>query len=281
MIADLHLHSYYSDGTQPPEEIAEEAKSKGIGLISLCDHNVLSGLSEFEYACKKRNIKYISGVEIDCLFGDKNLHILAYNFDLKNKALIDLLSSNYAIMEQMSIDLIKKMSNDYSSISLKEYETFNRIPRNGGWKGIDYLRSKGFSISYPDCMKYYREYNIKNSNEFQDLKTVCKIIHEAGGVAVLAHPGDRLDQNPDTFITSLRKIIELGVDGVECFYPSHSKSITKLCVDFCREEDLIITAGSDSHGEFASYINGVYYAMGVVMVDTENLNLKELNDAIN
>lgn len=276
MIADLHIHSYYSDGTQSPEEIAEEAKSKGIGLISLCDHNTIESFQEFREACDKRNIKVISGVEIDCLYSNRTLHILAYNCDLKDRSLNNLLKSNFEAMEQMSIDLISKMSVDYQNITLKEYETYSRIPENGGWKGIDYIRSKGFAISYPECMKYYRDYGIGGLNNFQTIQTVCKIIHNAGGIAILAHPGDRLDQTINNFIGSLRKIKDLGVDGVECYYPSHSEEITKACVEFCKAHSLVITAGSDSHGEFAQLVNGVYYAMGAIKVDTENLNLKGL-----
>lgn len=276
MIADLHIHTYYSDGTRSPEEIVEEAIQNGIDLISVCDHNSVESFPRLKKACLDRNIKCINGVEIDCLFGNLSLHILAYNCSPDNSSFMNLLETNSDILEQMSIDLIEKMSKDYSQISLKEYEAFSRVPENGGWKGIDYLRSKGFSAGYPECMKYYREYSVSCLNSFQTLKAVCNVIHGAGGLAVLAHPGNQLDRTADKFKETLSEINNLGIDGIECYYPSHSKEITNICVDFCRENDLLITAGSDSHGDFASFVDGVRYAIGAVKVDIKDLYLKGL-----
>jgi predicted metal-dependent phosphoesterase TrpH len=276
MFADLHIHTYFSDGTRSPEEVAEEAKQNGIGLISVCDHNSVASFPRLKKACDSRSITCIRGVEIDCLFGDLIIHILAYNCRADNTFFINLLKTTNDILEQMSTDLVEKMSVDYSQICLKEYEAFSRTPENGGWKGIDYLRSKGFIASYPECMKYYGEYGARCRDSFETIKNVCDIIHNAGGLAVLAHPGLRLDNTTNIFKKSLCEISILGIDGIECFYPSHNKEITNICVDFCRENDLLITAGSDSHGDFASIVDGVHYAIGAVKVDTNDLNLKGL-----
>ncbi|HYF81534.1 MAG TPA: PHP domain-containing protein [Clostridia bacterium] len=276
MIADLHIHTYFSDGTRSPEEVVEEAKQNGIGLISVCDHNSIASFPRLKKACDSRNITCISGAEIDCLFGGLNIHILAYNCRADNPSFINLLKTTNDIMEQMSVDLVEKMSVDYPQIGLKEYEVFNRTPVNGGWKGIDYLKSKGFTVSYPECMKYYREYGAKCSSSFQTMETVCGVIHNAGGLAVLAHPGERLDKTTSNFMKSLYGINNLGIDGIECYYPSHNKEITDICVNFCRGNDLLITAGSDSHGDFASFIDGIHYAIGAVKVDINDLNLKGL-----
>lgn len=276
MIADLHVHTYFSDGTQSPEEIVDEAIQNGIGVVSVCDHNSIESFPRLKKACDEKNISCISGAEIDCLFDDINIHVLAYNCRSDNLAFINLLNNTNDTLEQISIDLIRKMSVDYPQIDLKEYEVFNRTPENGGWKGIDYLKSKGFIANYPECMKYYREYGARCTDSFHNIKTVCDIIHKAGGMVVLAHPGERLDKTISNFKRSLYEISNLGIDGIECYYPSHSKEITNICVNFCVENDLLITAGSDSHGNFASFIDGVHYAMGSVKVDINNLNLKGL-----
>lgn len=276
MIADLHIHTYYSDGTRSPEEIVEEAVQNSIDLISVCDHNSIESFPRLKKACDDRNINCIRGAEIDCLFGNLNLHILAYNCSPDNSSFMNLLKTNSDILEQMSVDLVEKMSKDYSQINLKEYEVFSRVLENGGWKGIDYLKSKGFDASYPECMKYYREYGVSCSSSFQTIITVCSIIHNAGGLAVLAHPGNQLDITANNFKEGLYEIKSLGIDGIECYYPSHSKEVTNFCIDFCRENDLLITAGSDSHGDFASFIDGVNYAIGAVKIDIKDLYLKGL-----
>ncbi len=274
MFADLHIHTYFSDGTKSPEEVVLEAKEKGIGLISVCDHNSVHSYSRLKTACNEYNIKYIAGVEIDCSFNDSIVHILAYNCSVKNKKFLTLLRNNNEIMEQMSVDLILEMSKDYPQITIEEYNSFKRNPKNGGWKGIDYLKSKGFDGDYPNCMKYYDKYNIKPCGNFETVKTVCELIHSLSGVAVLAHPQDRLGK--EKFIESLYELKNQGIDGVECYYPSHSKEKTDICVDFCNKNNLLITAGSDSHGDFAKFVEGVFYSIGAIKVDTTKLNLKGL-----
>ena len=174
----------------------------------------------------------------------------------------------------MSVDLIAAMSKDHPDINPQEYQSFERNPLHGGWKGIDYLKSKGYSADYPQCMTYYADYDVRVRQPFESVQTVCSIIHEAGGKAVLAHPGDRLPNEKQLFIENLERLHGLGIDGVECYYPSHSDEITALALSFCREHRLLVTAGSDSHGEFAKLVNGVEYYIGAVQADKRGLNLE-------
>lgn len=277
MFADLHLHTCFSDGTNWPEEVVQQAKQNNIGIISICDHNTIESWPRAGASCKKAGIYFIPGVEIDCSFLEHvTLHILAYDCDSTDSGFLNLLHFNRTIMEQMSIDLIEKMQSDYPILSSKEYASFRRRPENGGWKGIDYLRSKGFAISYPQCMQYYQTYKIAVCRPFFTAKEVISCIHRAGGFAVLAHPGDRLDNRKDYFYHCLELLYEQGLDGVECYYPSHSKEITRLCIDFCKQKDLLITCGSDSHGSFARYVKNVYYEIGCITPSLECLNLKKL-----
>ncbi len=276
MYADLHIHTQFSDGTMTPEEVVAKAVQLGIGLISICDHNTMDGYPQLEMACKTHQVQCLPGVEIECSFGERILHVLAYNCDIHNARLQKQLQENTDIMEQMSIDLIEKMSKEYPELSMEEYATFQRNPANGGWKGIDYLQSKGFGASYPDCMRYYRDFEVSPAKSFLDVASLCEIIHQAGGVAVLAHPAIQLEQNEEAFLASLSWLSDHGIDGVECFYPSNAQQMTDLCVSFCKERDLLITAGNDSHGEFAKEIQGVRFELGKLQVDMDRLNLKGL-----
>ncbi len=274
MLADLHLHSQYSDGTLTPRQLAAKAKATGIGLIAVCDHNTLAAYPHLQRACDELGLSCIRGVEIEADFDDTSIHILAYNVDADNAPLLALLENNQEIMERMSIDLIDRMSADYAALSPDDYATYVRDPQYGGWKGVDYLRSKGFDISYPHCMNHYRQYHISPYRTFERVGAICDVIHGAGGVAILAHP--------DVWFTAeevadkLAVLYAHGIDGVECYYTSHSAAYSAICTDFCRTHDLLITAGSDDHGEFAKYIDGFVYGMGAVMIDTDQLNLKGL-----
>lgn len=273
MFTDLHIHTTFSDSTLTPEAVVQEAKRKGFSLISVCDHNTTKSYPRLMEACEKEGIELIPGVEIDAGDGERTLHILGYGCDLQNTALQSLLLFNAHVMEGLSVDLIAAMSKDYPELSSEEYETFERDPLHGGWKGIDYLKSKGFTADYPDCMHYYADYGIRLRQPFESVETVCQIIHEAGGKAVLAHPGDRLPNEKRAFLENLESLHRAGIDGIECYYPSHSDEITALALDFCKKNDLLITAGSDSHGEFAKFVKGVEYYIGAVEADKRGLCL--------
>jgi len=87
MFVDLHIHTYFSDGTQSPEEVAEIAKVKGISVISVCDHNTIEAYKRLKIACQSVNIKLIQGVELDVSWEQERLHLLAYNFDPANRVM--------------------------------------------------------------------------------------------------------------------------------------------------------------------------------------------------
>ncbi len=276
MYADLHLHTQYSDGTLTPTELVYKAQEKGIKIISVCDHNTAGAYLELQKACATADMTFIRGVELDCAYGELSPHILCYGYNPVNEVLGGLMSYNTDILMYMSVELIRKMSVDYPEISSEEYELFQRTPSHGGWKGADYLMFKGLTDGYPHCMSFYSRYNILPYKPFPDIKTVIDVIHTAKGKAVLAHPGERFNIAPEVFIKTLNELSNMGLDGVECYYPSHSAEFSGLCADFCREHDMLITAGSDDHGEFAKVVRGVTYGLGEILVDHECLNLEGL-----
>ena len=276
MLVDLHLHTYYSDSTRSPEELVLAAKAAGIGLISVCDHNTTEAYPELISACERHGIKLISGVEIDCMYNGYWLHLLAYGADFRDNKLNAVLSDNRDGMENMSVELIYKMSGDHEQLSLEEYKHFERNINNGGWKGLDYLRSKGLASDYFDYLTCISKYRIAPPDCFPDAKELCDIIHNAGGYAVLAHPLNYFSKDDEELRAELQDVITLGIDGIECYCPSHDEETIKAYIEFCRENDLIITAGSDDHGDFLDCIESVTYKIGVIKVDIMDLNLKGL-----
>ena len=89
MLVDLHIHTYYSDGTMSPQEVVEDAKSKGLGIIAITDHDVLDSYNEFKAEAEKNGIIAIRGVEIDSIFEGHLVHLLAYKFN-DNERFINL-----------------------------------------------------------------------------------------------------------------------------------------------------------------------------------------------
>lgn len=277
MFVDLHLHSCFSDGTCTPEEIARELQKEGIGLAALADHNTCMGYEPFQAACRERGIVTLRCMELDCIYDGRDIHILAYGFQPVGK-LMTLADHSKRLLLEMSRDLIKKMSPVYPTLSLEEYDQWDYPANGGGWKGLHYLVHKKVTATLAEGMKFYREYDCDYSSyPFPSIKGVCQAIRDASGIPVLAHPANWLDESDPTALTGHLDILRgLGVGGIECYYPSHSPRMTATCLAYCSRHNLLVTSGSDSHGEFSKVVKNVEYKIGTVKTHIDRLRLGRL-----
>lgn len=276
-MVDLHIHTFFSDGTMSPEEVAYDAYKKGLKVISVTDHNNIEAYDRLKKSCEKYGIIAVRGVEIDCKYNDKVLHILAYDFN-DDENLFNLIDKSRNELLKTSIDLIERMSKDFNEISSEEYEKYEYDRRKGAWKGVHYLLEKGLSKNLLDGLKYYKQYGCDYIEyDFSPIEEVCKAINNAGGYAVLAHPSNFYNElSKDELIKVLEDLKSKGIDGIECYYPSNGEELTKTCVEFCNKNNMIITAGSDGHGEFTKTIKNIDYYIGAVRAHINDLNLKFL-----
>jgi len=249
---DLHIHSLYSDGSMTPNEIITAAIENNVGMLAVADHDVIGGTLAIREKCEQSGIKYLPAVEIDTLDNRTNFHILAYDFDVTNQEFTDFLSHTRFMLDESNIKLIEAMRHDYPSLSLQDFDDFTYDIHLGGWKALQYFVAKGLTSALMEGTKFYSEYGI--TSEKSGYSTIHAAVHrikKAGGYAVLAHPGEIIDTTDINFFTSeLRRITELGIEGIECYYPSHSEVVTNACLKVCGEKNLFITAGSDCHGVF-------------------------------
>jgi hypothetical protein len=289
--ADLHIHTYFSDGTQSPEEVVQIAKERGLSVISVCDHNTIAAYERLISACKKFGITLIQGVEMDVAYGDERLHILAYGFNPAYQPLINLIDNARHDYILINKSLIEDMEKIFTEVSAADYEIYESPLGRGGWKSINYLYDLGLSESVEEAMRYHKEYG-QYQPSLANLDTACRIIREAGGVPVLAHPGvywqksgypgklqndnSSVNNNADTLHEKLQKLLSDGIGGIECYYPWHNKAFTNQCVDFCKRNNLYITCGCDGHGDFVKVVMGCEYDIAVMKVDTALLRLPGL-----
>ena len=277
MLIDLHLHTNYSDGTLKPHEVVKKAALNNIGIISICDHNTVTAYPELIKSCADHEIKLITGVEVDCFMGSKYIHVLGYGFELNDSKLLALLDDCAKKIEYQNDAVIFNMAKDYS-IDLDEYKKYVSPPEIGGYKNSNFLLQKGIIKSIPEYHLLRKKYGV-NLNEIglPDLNFVCETIKFAGGFPVLAHPWQKLDNI--NFTNDLQTAVDAGIMGFECYYPGHTIKMTKTCVDFCNENNLIITGGSDDHGEFLKEVDGIVYQMGKMKLDVNRIKAwsKHLN----
>lgn len=277
MLVDLHIHTYYSDGTMSPKEVVEDAKRKNLGIIAITDHDVLDSYEELKVEAEKAGIIAIRGVEIDSIFEGHLVHLLAYKFE-DNEKLFKLINHAKEQLLETSIELIRRMENDYEGISLEDYNSYEYERRKGGWKGIHYLYDRKITEGLFDGVKFYGKYDCGHEKfAFPSVGEVCNTVHDANGYVVLAHPCNYYsNKNKEEILEKLEILKSLGIDGVECYYPANSDLMTNTCLEFCKDNNLIITAGSDGHGDFGAVSKGIEYYIGAINKDSEILNINKL-----
>lgn len=270
--ADFHIHSQYSDGTLTSEEIIKIASEHQVQIISITDHNELSGSKELMKLQEKYNVSCIAGVELDCIHNASNIHILGYGFDLEDKDFNNFVTNNAQLLEDVNRNLIQQLELKYKQINFTTYEQYNFDRSKGGWKALHYFIDCGISTSIEESFAFYFKYgSAYNKIAFPSSIEVIDQIHKAGGYAVLAHPGIIYKYlELDEFKRNILEFLHIGIDGIECYYPCHTKEQTEYCVHLCEENGKIITSGSDCHGSFEDT------KIGEMKIPLEKLKLSHL-----
>ena len=212
---DLHMHSCYSDGERTPVQLIELAKEKGIDAVSLTDHDCIEGLDEMSRAAKNAGIAFVSGVELSC-YDKKDTHILGYKVDWHNdtfrNTLNSLQKSRIIRMEQMVERLIK----GGFDITMDEVVAKSAGKVLGRPHVATVLVEKGYGTNTRDIFNKYISAGCPYYVPYQKLcvEEGIRLIHEAGGYAVLAHP-KLLRYNTREFTTLICQYKKLGLDGIE------------------------------------------------------------------
>lgn len=138
-------------------------------------------------------------------------------------------------------------------MSLKDYDSYTYPDNRGGWKSINYIYDKKISKSLLGAFSYLGEYDCIMANiDLPSISHIVEVVQEAGGIAVLAHPGVYFKNAPtkEDLLALLGSVKNQGIDGVECYHTTRFSELTNICIKFCNENGLKITGGCDFHGSF-------------------------------
>ena len=272
MYIDLHIHSIFSDSSRSPENIVRLAKERNVSFLSICDHSSIAAYPRLISACEKAGISQTLGVEVGATLHGEDYDVLAYNFDIRNQAVLQFIRDQKERSDRECESMIARMSKEYPALSVEDYRVYDRPTEKGGWKYIYYAVDRGIFETYEQAGNHiFSNYYVVDPAETYPVEDLCRIVRDAGGVTVLAHPGYIYRRNPETFREFLQNMHERGIGGIECFYPSHNKEITGSCLDYCRKNNLCITSGSDCHGD---YDKSEGFTIGSLKITRDMLNLK-------
>jgi 3',5'-nucleoside bisphosphate phosphatase len=250
MLADLHIHSIHSDGTQTPEEIVRMGARKKIVAMSITDHDTVSGSEEAQYAGEKYGVEVFPGVEVSVEFGDTAMHILGYCMNFRHKNLVSELTRLQNSRNERNIKIIEKLNLLGVNITLQEVETASVYGQTGRPHIAKVLVQKKAVKNMQDAFERFLK---KGRPAYMprfvfSAEDAIHLIKQAGGYAILAHPM-QIDQTLVTLPSLLEKLVTLGLDGIELHYPNHSTQALKKLRKMTKDYDFLYTGGSDYHGD--------------------------------
>jgi len=241
---DLHLHTNFSDGTLSPEEIVIEAQKKGYSVISICDHDCIDGIEPALQAGLKYGVRVIPGVEITAEKEDLEVHILGYFIDYKDPDFKKSLSDIRESRVKRIYDMIEKLKEFDINISPEEVFKLSEKGSVGRPHLAKVLVKNGFVASEDEAFRKYlgdkspccvRRFNLTPDQAIE-------VILKAKGVPVYGHPKV---MGRDDFLPGF---IKAGLRGLEAYHSDHDKNVTNYYKELAKENNLIVTGGSDFHG---------------------------------
>ena len=244
---DLQSHSTVSDGQLEPADVVRSAAEAGVTVMSLTDHDGVAGVAEANATAAELGIQNIPAVEMSCVHKySEDLHICGYWVDLEK------IQPACDRAQQERVDRAKEIIGRLNEHGVDV--TFEAAAEKAGAAdAIGRPHIAKAAGAGPDLGPFFEEYLVPGAKAFVSRKwptaeQAVELIHESGGVAVVAHPYWDV-KDPDQvrdLVQSLSR--DVGLDGVETFYPPHTSEQTKHLLELCEEFGLVPTASSDFHG---------------------------------
>ena len=253
---DLHVHSTASDGTFTPTELVFEAKRCNLSAFALTDHDTVDGVAEALEAGKQEGLEVIPGVELSTEYNDVEIHVVGLFIDQSNESLQAGLAKFRDNRDNRNFKMIERLQQEGFNITAEEL----------------YRRNPDTVVARPHIARY-----LVDSGQVRDMKTVfdkyicdgCKcyvdrykitpmqavtLIHQAGGLAILAHPCLYKMKRPE-LTDMIKELVTAGLNGIEAVYSCNQGSDEKDFRALAEKYHLLLSGGSDFHGANKPYIH--------------------------
>jgi len=248
--ADLHIHTVKSDGTFTVEDVFQNAKIAGASAVAITDHDTIDAVDEALYFEKKYQIEFIPGVELSAIHNEREVHIIGLYINWKDNEFLERLTKFQKVRVERAKKIIKKLKDHGIKIKFEElYEITDNMNNAGRLHIARLLSEKNIVKSVKEAFdKFLGEGRPAYvEKERITVKDAINIIKKIGGVAILAHPSHL---ETDEIILKWK---EQGLDGLEAYHPDQPYLVSAKYIDFARENKLLISGGSDCHGNQRDY----------------------------
>lgn len=242
--ADLHLHTYFSDGTFSPEELVGHGRRLGFAALALTDHDSVEGCARMAVACEAAGIDFVPGTELTAEYKDIEIHLLGYYVDIENKKFLSDIARFQSVRQNRIHEMVMRLNRLNVPLQVESVFELANCRSPGRPHVARALVKAGLVGSLDEAFERFLKKNRPAwvpKAKMSALEAI-ELIHQAGGLAVMAHPG--LNRTDDV----IPILVEAGIDGIECFHTKHSTVASERYLETADKFHLLITGGSDCHG---------------------------------
>ena len=243
---DLHSHTLHSDGERSPVELLAEARAAGIEVLSVTDHDTVSGIAECTAAAAAHGIRLIAGIELSCELHGREVHILGHLLDPGAPALGRLAREMLDERRERMVKMIARAGEaGLAGITIEKVAAYGGGENFGRPHLARALVAAGHARSVKDAFDrlLHSQGPLFVDRRRLSVREACDLVHAAGGTVSVAHPGaNGISQQ------ELKVMAETGLDAVEALHPEHVPSQVEAYQRWGALLGLLVTAGSDYHG---------------------------------
>jgi len=246
---DLHVHTTASDGNLSPAEVVRAAKAAGLEAIAITDHDTVAGLAEALDAGRREGLDVLTGVELSADLPGSTMHILGYEIDPTDPALLDALSRIRRDRDERNPRILARLAEMGMPLEAEAV----RAKARGETVGRPHIAQCMVDAGYVRaCDEAFLRYLARGAPAYVERRRVSpeeavQLIRVGGGLAALAHP--KQIQRPAAEVRALAaRLAEGGLEGIEVYHPDHSAADSATYRVLARDLGLVVTGGTDFHG---------------------------------
>ena len=242
--ADLHLHTQFSDGTFSPEELVAQARLHDLAAVALTDHDTVEGCDRAAVASRAAGIEFIPGTELTAEQDGHELHILGYFIDTQSPRLLSEIAHFQAVRQNRIREMVARLQALRVPLEAQSVFALANCRSPGRPHVARALVKAGLCANLDEAFERFLK---KNRPAWvpkfkMSAASAVELIHQSGGLAVLAHPG--LNRSDEV----IPAMVEAGLDGIECFHTKHTAATSQHYLQIAERFRLLVTGGSDCHG---------------------------------
>ena len=244
-VADLHLHSHYSDGSDSPARVVERARETPLSAIALTDHDTIAGAQEARQAALLSGLDFLLGTEVSCSFQGKEIHVLVYGFSTSPGPFLTALDQLTNARNLRAEKILARLEEAGAHLEEADARRFTQGRAITRMHIAAALREKGYTKGVQEGFDRFLNFGRPGyvSKELLPVAEALDLAHAAGGLAFLAHPGlSKFTRK------NLPRLMDFPFDGLEAYHISHGVDHTRRFLDYAAEKKLLVSGGSDCHG---------------------------------